>query len=236
MTLNLLHVKNLNIFQQLKLEEALLRLDKRNFCIINEGSSKSLVMGISGKPDKLLNVSLVKQDKVPLIKRFSGGGAVIVDEDTLFVSFIFNKKRLKITPFPEPILRWSETFYKKAFSLKSFHLRENDYVIDKHKCGGNAQYIQKDRWLHHTTFLWDFKNLNMEYLLLPPKSPSYRKERGHLDFLCRLKDFFPSKTFVVNSIKNQLHKDFEVEDVSLKNLKYLCDKTHRKSTTYLYMS
>ena len=48
-----LHLLNLScfpIFQQLQIEEALLRADQRNWCIINTGSPPAIVMGISGKP------------------------------------------------------------------------------------------------------------------------------------------------------------------------------------------
>ncbi len=30
--------------------------------------------------------------------------------------------------------------------------------------GGNAQTITRDRWVHHTSFLWDFLPANMGYL------------------------------------------------------------------------
>ena len=51
-------------------------------------------MGISGKPETLLDISKVQKDQIPVIKRFSGGGTVIVDENTLFITFIINQKIL----------------------------------------------------------------------------------------------------------------------------------------------
>jgi hypothetical protein len=49
-------------------------------------------------------------------------------------------------------------------SFMQFALRENDYVLGAHKIGGNAQSISKNRWVHHTSFLWDFESTRMEYL------------------------------------------------------------------------
>ena len=69
--MNILHLKNFPIFRQLQIEEALLRLDKRNFCIINEGSPPAIVMGISGKPDELIDKTRLAQNPIPVIKRFS---------------------------------------------------------------------------------------------------------------------------------------------------------------------
>ncbi|MDJ0651898.1 MAG: lipoate--protein ligase family protein [Simkaniaceae bacterium] len=231
--LNLLLLKNMPIFEQLQIEEALLRLQGENWCIINEGSPQSIVMGISGKPEELVSFEKMKQSPIPLIKRYSGGGTVIVDSNTIFVSFIFQKNVHDFPCFPEPILRWSEGFYKEAFSIPALSLKEQDYVIGNRKCGGNAQYIRKDRFVHHTTFLWDFDNLLMEYLLHPQKTPAYRKGRNHAEFLCKLKKFFPAKTQLISSIPENLSKKFNVVKRALNPLKPLLAKPHRKTTTLL---
>lgn len=187
MRIHLIQLKNVPIYEQLKLEEALLRTDHRSFCIVNFGSPKAIVMGISGKPEELLEIEKVKKDKVPVIKRFSGGGTVVVDEQTLFVTFIFAKNDLEISPFPEPILQWTSALYANAWQIPGFQLKENDFCIGNLKCGGNAQYIKKDRWLHHTSFLWDYEEQNMSYLKVPKKQPKYRENRGHEAFLTKLK-------------------------------------------------
>src|SRR5204862_7928721 len=93
--------------------------------------------------------------------------------------------------FPEPIMRWNGELFESAFKLPGFCLRENDYVIGDQKCGGNAQYIRKERFLHHTSFLWDFCHNKMDLLQNPKKTPPNRLGRAHDDFLCRMKDFFP---------------------------------------------
>ena len=43
-------------------------------------------------------------------------------------------------------------------------MQENDYLFGTNKIGGNAQSIIKDRWAHHTSFLWDYKPERMNYL------------------------------------------------------------------------
>src|SRR5207253_2543523 len=149
-----------------------------------------------GIASELLHLERIAEDQIPVYKRYSGGGTVIVDEKTLFISFLISKKDLDITPYPEPIMRWSCDLYKSAWDLPDFSLRENDYTIGEKKCGGNAQYLRKDRWMHHTSFLWDYREENMEYLLLPKKRPIYRKDRSHNEFLCKLKDHAPLDTLI----------------------------------------
>jgi len=229
--LHLLDLGHTPIFEQLQLEEGLLRASNLNVCLINRGSPRAIVMGISGKQEELIDQAKVKRDKIPVIRRFSGGGTVIVDEETLFITFIFSKQDvLHIHAFPEPILRWSGELYANSFQVPNFHLIENDYAIGEKKCGGNAQYIQKDRWLHHTSFLWDYQEKNMDYLLLPAKRPRYRESRKHADFLCKLKEFAPSKESLIERLKRELGNHFLLEHLHLNQIAL---PEHRKSVSWL---
>jgi lipoate-protein ligase A len=88
--------------------------------------------------------------------------------------------------------------------LPRFSLREDDYVLtfggdddnrEIRKMGGNAQAITgRQGWLHHTSFLWDYKDSNMErYLKLPEKRPNYRVDRSHKEFLVKLKEHYANE-------------------------------------------
>ena len=224
------------IFQQLKIEEALFRADtlNRNWLILNCLESvreRAVVFGLGDgrKPHKLCNVDLARADRIPLIKRYTGGGTVLVDDGTRFITFICNDNILVdsaaygdsadtnlMLNSPRPIMSWTGDVYHEAFdsifkaygksqSLEDqdnggqirrdrnlFGLRENDYIFDKRKFGGNAQSISKNRWVHHTSFLYDFDvSLMSKYLFLPEKQPEYRDHRDHDSFLCKMKDIFP---------------------------------------------
>jgi lipoate---protein ligase len=232
MDLQLLHLFDYPIYEQLLLEEKLLRTDERNWCIINEGSPVSIVMGISGKKDELVDCKRAAAAQIPLIKRFSGGGTVIVDENTLFVTFIFHKETHDFPAYPEPILRWHEGLYREVFEQDAFSLRENDFVIGDKKCGGNAQYIKKERWLHHTSFLWDYDEERMSYLLMPKKTPQYRQQRIHDDFLCRLNAHFSSKGAFTHNLKTALGKRYSLQPRVLSDV--LCAlKTPERQATVL---
>ena len=98
--LNYIHTKKINISKQLKLEENLLKNLDLPFCLINEGTDSSIVLGISNNAKDLVEINQAKKDNIPIIKRFTAGGCVLVDENTLFVTFIFSKKPLDITFFP----------------------------------------------------------------------------------------------------------------------------------------
>ncbi|KAK9682899.1 hypothetical protein RND81_10G105200 [Saponaria officinalis] len=206
--MNVVMLNRIPILQQLHLEERLLRTSSDNWCIINDGTNDpTIVMGVSGKPAELLEIKSVLRDKIPVIKRFTGGGTVIVDHGTIFVSFICNKDAVPdLQPYPQPIMAWTSLLYDEVFlGAGNFKLRENDYVFGNRKFGGNAQSITKNRWIHHTSFLWDYDDKSMTYLKNPKRAPQYRLARNHSDFICRIKDILPRSAFIERTIKAAEH-------------------------------
>lgn len=212
--LHLCHLKKRSIWEQLELEEALLRADDRNWCIINEGSPPAIVMGISGNVDELVHKDKLVHSPIPIIRRFSGGGTVVIDEKTLFVTFIFQKSDVDLGQCPRKIMQWTEALYRPVFHPEDFSLIETDYVLGKRKIGGNAQYMTKSRWLHHTSFLWDYNDARMSLLKMPPKAPEYRKEREHHSFVDRLKNYYSSIDILTKRLVDTLHRHFEIISLS----------------------
>ncbi|KAL5722855.1 hypothetical protein ACHQM5_006324 [Ranunculus cassubicifolius] len=215
--MNLVRTQGVPILQQLHLEEKLLRTSAENWCIVNDGTNApTVVMGMSGVPADLLELEYVVRDDVPVIKRFTGGGTVIVDYGTIFVTFICNKDDVPaVQPYPRPIMDWSSIIYKQVFGgIGDFHLRENDYVLGNRKFGGNAQSITKNRWVHHTSFLWDYDVRNMAYLKLPSRAPEYRSARNHVDFICRMKDHISRPSFIQRTVE-ALGNHFSVRHIGL---------------------
>jgi len=229
--INLIHLDGLPILDQLRIEEALLRVDSENWCLLNRGiQNPAIVMGISGKEELHINNHIYKQKPISLIRRFTGGGTVVVDHNTYFVTWIFNSIEIQVPCFPNKVFDWSGSFYQKVFNDIPFAIRENDYVINQHKCGGNAQYMRKERWLHHTSFLWDYDEANMDYLTIPPKIPKYREKRSHVDFLCRLKDYFECRDAFEEKILKNLSNNFCVKERSLENIGQILQQPHRQAT------
>ena len=197
---------------KLRFEELLLRHTSGNHLIINHGKNIgglvdtdvslrrdsrnnkiSIVMGMSGKAPLLLHTDKVRDSNIQVLRRYTGGGTVIVDENTFFVSLIMDNSLNFCPPYPREIMAWTaDAIYSPTFSEMlsmdlglQFKLREHDYIFEElsdpsktniastegreeelyqRKIGGNAQTITKGRWAHHTSFLWDFDPSNMDYL------------------------------------------------------------------------
>lgn len=227
----LIELHGCSILEQLLLEEALLRCDNRNFCIFNYNTEEAIVLGISKKPHKDIHLHQVQKHPISIIKRYSGGGTVFVDHNTLFVSWIIQDTLNSHTP--QSLLKWTAEIYAPIFP-KEFAILDNDYVLDKLKIGGNAQYLQKNRYVHHTSFLWDVNFQKMsQYLQLPEKQPSYRKNRKHEEFLTTLHQLFSSKEDFFYRLKQCMKKNFELLSISPEELSKIIQKPHRQATTVL---
>lgn len=112
-----------------------------------------------------------------------------------------------------------------AQSFAGFALRENDFAVDGRKYGGNAQYIARRRWVHHTSMLWDYQDALMDLLRPPRKQPEWRRGRGHGEFVCRLKEVLPAgatRGDFLSSLERALAESLgggrlQVEEVALEN-------------------
>ena len=122
----------LSALERLCLEESLLRHDSRNWAIVgthdpvqsrslhnqtpsyvqeseDQNESCVVVMGIGGKPKELLDVDKVRTDGVLVLKRFSGGGTVVLDHNSLWTTFIGRPDEVPglNETSPRPIMKWS---------------------------------------------------------------------------------------------------------------------------------
>lgn len=232
--LRVLRLRGMSILDQLLLEEVLLRKSTSNYFILNSDMRKedtSIVLGYSGKIAELVDVAALQERPVHLVRRYTGGGTVIVDPSTLFASFIMNSQDVPSLPYPRDIMRWSEGIYGPVFDrlcrgsssssstatspAAGFALRENDYVLGQHKIGGNAQTITKHRWVHHTSFLWDFDPELMRYLQLPKRRPEYRQDRPHRSFLTSIRNHVSSVAALEAELYAHLGASFDVSTVEL---------------------
>ena len=269
-----------HIAEQLRLEEALFRADDRNWCIINAGGGggaatepdPTIVLGISGKPHRLCDTARVRRENVHLFRRFTGGGTVVVDSGTTFVSLICNKNAAPIPPKagngPRELMEWSGVLYARALArcgldvglfheggsgyeignkndggdedsnnaAECFALRENDYVIGNKKFAGNAQGLSRERFVHHTSVLWDFAPETMRLLANPEKQPDYRQRRSHEEFLRRMCELLPDRDALPEALLAELGvMGFEAVEVDADDpyLEEVLARKHHKSSCHV---
>jgi lipoate-protein ligase A len=157
--------------------------------------------------------------------------------------------------YPRELMRWSADFYRPVFerllprsgssssaadaaaAVGPFGLQEHDYCLGDRKFGGNAQTISRDRWVHHTSFLWQFHAARMGLLTLPEKRPDYRRDRPHTDFLTALGDVVPPGTphgAFHDCVAEQLRATFDVAEVDPAEALAVADaSTERRSNVFV---
>lgn len=207
------------ILEQLILEETILRLYGQDWILINYNSPAAIVMGSSSQLGEHVDLHVLTKSPVSLIQRFSGGGSVFIDENTFFLTYIFDKSSNSFCLYPNQIFQWVFLSLRQVFTIPGFDIRENDFVIHDRKVGGNAQYIKKDRWLQHMSFLWDFVPENMTYLRIPSRQPKYRYRRAHLDFLTKLSFYYDCrKEYFIDTFITKLLSMYAINMVHVRDI------------------
>jgi lipoate-protein ligase A len=149
-----------------------------------------VVLGHSNRVAAEANVAACAAAKIPILRRASGGGAVVLGPGCLNYSLVLDGQAHEIknivTAFHYVLERHRhliETLTGRDVSIGGV----SDLTVGGRKFSGNAQYRKSRYVLVHGTFLVNFELAVMERCLLPPpKQPEYRDHRPHLDFVANL--------------------------------------------------
>src|SRR5262249_30130806 len=129
-------------------------------------------------------------DGVPIVRRASGGGTVLLGPGCLCYSLVLSYERgpalREITPSYVYIL--DRVHESLAGLLPSIEQAGTSDLADAGlKFSGNAQQRKRNYLLHHGTLLYDFDLSRIgRYLRMPGRQPEYRGRRGHASFLRNL--------------------------------------------------
>jgi lipoate-protein ligase A len=154
-----------------------------------EWPDPAVVLGASGMLQAEVDAEPCEHDGVPILRRASGGGTVLLGEGCLLFSLILRFDR-------DPALKDVNASYRHILDRISHALRSIaalefagtcDLASAGRKCSGNAQQRKRDHVLHHGTLLYRFdRGLIGRYLRLPDRQPTYRARRAHEAFVTNL--------------------------------------------------
>lgn len=226
--------REIPIFHQLRVEEALFRADNQNYCIAVHGSNPSIVMGAFGRAESLIDIEKLSQNPIPVIRRYSGGGTVVVDQDTFFLCFILESASFGIEPYPLSIMKWVFELIRPVFSPYNLLWVDNDFCLEVegklYKVAGNAQSISRGRVVHHISFPWSYQAELMQLLKMPTQRPAYRQNRSHNNFLFPLRQTSLTPEVFLNRLFQHLSQTFEAKICDYSQLESHLEKDHRKTT------
>lgn len=137
----------------LALEEYVLKnLNTDQAFIMLWQNQPSVIIGRFQNTIEEINIDYIRKNNIHVVRRITGGGAVYHDLGNLNFTFIENKTEegLDFRKYTERIAKALD-----RFGIKAEISARNDITIDGKKFSGNAQYVYKNRVLHHGTILYN---------------------------------------------------------------------------------
>ncbi len=171
-------------------------------------------LGISQQAEVELNLPNIREDKVRIIRRQSGGGAVILNPGVLCFEVIAPLTtaaealtiRESFTRYTEPLV---SVLHKHSLTAGVSGISDITVSINgtAKKIAGCAQLRKKSALVVHTSILINLDpELLEKYLNFPSDVPDYRLGRSHRDFCITLADLIPEIT--PQTLSEQLHTEF----------------------------
>jgi lipoate-protein ligase A len=154
-----------------------------------------VVVGYANHVGTEANTTACAAERIPVLRRCSGGGTVLQGPGCLNYSLILklnSHDQLKNIPSANRfIMERNCAALNTLLSSGRSHTASidgcTDLVIAGRKFSGNSQRRRRHCLLFHGTFLLKFDIALMEKLLsMPSKQPAYREQRSHRDFLMNL--------------------------------------------------
>ena len=113
-------------------------------------NSDAVIIGKHQNVWEEVNLPFIREHRIPVIRRLSGGGAVFHDMGNLNFTYIVNgdDPNMAMERFAGPLL-----LACREFGIKAEITGRNDITADGKKFSGNARYQEDGRIMHHGTIL-----------------------------------------------------------------------------------
>ncbi len=151
-------------------------------------SSRSVVIGRSQTVEDEVFMHACHRDRVPVIRRFSGGGAVVQGPEVMNYTFILDLKKHRrlssIRDYFSYCLEIVRTVLLKANVPSRFQGSSDLTDNDGRKFSGNSLAVRgRALCVHGTLILSPLASSCQTYLRYPTRVPDYRRGRKHNAFL-----------------------------------------------------
>ncbi len=121
-------------------------------CFLLYRNNKSVVIGKHQNALAEINMDFIRRNRIPVIRRISGGGTVFHDPGNLNFTFIMNGHEGHLVDFRKYTAPIIEVLEK--LKITACFEGKNNLVIDGRKISGNAEHVYRKRVLHHGTLLF----------------------------------------------------------------------------------
>jgi lipoate---protein ligase len=155
-----------------------------------EWPSPAVVLGAGCKLAEDVDDEACQARGVPISRRGSGGGTVLLGHGCLLFSLILAYAEDPALADIRSSYRWILARIAAGVATLHVHVQPagiSDLILAGRKVSGNAQQRKRGHLLHHGTLLYGFAGQDVSSLLPnPARQPDYRQQRSHADFLGNL--------------------------------------------------
>lgn len=149
-----------------------------------------VVVGRSGRVQQEVDMHRARSDSLPVLRRTSGGGAVVAASGCLFYSLLLSLEQRPELRMLDSMHRFVMTQLVEALLPLEPRIEfrgTSDLSIERRKVSGNSLRVRRNWALYHGTLLLGMDlRLIERYLRYPPREPEYRMGRDHLEFVTNL--------------------------------------------------
>ena len=149
-----------------------------------------VVLGCSNALGSEVRLSACRARRIPVLRRVTGGGAVLQGPGVLNYSLVLRADRARLRTIPgtnRAILERHRNCLAPLLPGPVASQGDTDLTLSGRKFSGNAQRRRRDFLLFHGTFLLGLDLALLEKVLpLPARQPAYRRARPHREFLTNL--------------------------------------------------
>lgn len=235
-----IYVSNSNDpFFNIALEEYLFLDSKyKNDILIIWINKPSIFIGKNQNPYQEINLSLLKDKNIPLLRRLSGGGTVYHDLGNINFSFIKKNVKLQEINFLDYTLFMQNLL--KSFGLSPVITSRKDLFIDNKKISGSAQCIKSNNTLYHSTLLYNSNLNDLSCILSTNKNIKSNATLSKPSQVCNIGnllnldlDEFIKKCidYLINNTIYNLFLTLDSDDIN--NINNICTEKY-KSDSFIY--
>ncbi len=149
-----------------------------------------VVLGRSNQPEKSVFLERIEQDEVALIKRPSGGEAVVLSPSMVIIACTDSKDNYERSV--DFFARCNNLIINALTDLGIENLGQrgiSDISSGSHKILGSSMFKAPDRLFYHAVLnVSELPGTIAWYLKHPTREPDYRAGRDHTKFVTSLKD------------------------------------------------
>jgi lipoate---protein ligase len=155
-----------------------------------EWPAYAVVIGAGGRWAEEADADACRRDAVPILRRSSGGGAVLLGPGCLCYSLVLRYQRAPELDDLHASYRFILNALNDAWRPLAPALVPagiSDLAAHGRKVAGSAQQRKRSGLLHHGVVLYAFDVERISrYLRHPPREPDYRRGRSHGEFVANL--------------------------------------------------